>query len=220
MSPTRAALAALALTTATATILSACSTGSSPGATSGASGEQTAESWPEPNTNIEWIVPSAAGGGNDIMARILAPVLSEELGVNVQVVNREGGNQVIGLTELAQAKPDGTKLGATNLPSILGRYLDPPTVVGKTSTCSSPLTATSWGVSRPMPPHRRTRRGRSVRELHDTMARCPPVAPAFVSQCWWRPSSSSVACSSVPSSAPTPMAGSLTNPCPPTGPCR
>lgn len=116
----RVALAALALTASS--VLTACSSGSG---TSTPAGQKATEAWPEAGTNIEWIVPSAAGGGNDIMARILAPAISEELGANVQVVNREGGNQVIGLTELARAEPDGTTFGATNLPSILGRYLDP-----------------------------------------------------------------------------------------------
>lgn len=83
------------------------------------------EAFPPDGATIEWVVPSAAGGGNDILARIVAPALGEELGATVQVVNREGGNQVIGLTALATAEPDGTTLGNTNLPSILGRYLDP-----------------------------------------------------------------------------------------------
>ncbi len=93
---------------------------------SGAAAQSSADTpFPAEGTTIEWIVPSAAGGGNDILARIVAPALGEELGATVQVVNREGGNQVIGLTELAGADPDGTTLGNTNLPSILGRYLDP-----------------------------------------------------------------------------------------------
>jgi len=113
----RRTLGAFALVTATA--LTACSGGSSGGT------EADAAAFPEAGSTLEWVVPSAAGGGNDILARIVAPALAEELGVTVQVVNREGGNQVIGLTELANADPDGTTFGYTNLPSILGRYLDP-----------------------------------------------------------------------------------------------
>ena len=51
---------------------------------------------------IEWIVPSAAGAGNDILARIIAPAMQEELGANVKVVNKEGGSQVIGLSYAGQ----------------------------------------------------------------------------------------------------------------------
>ena len=41
------------------------------------------------------------------------------------MVNKEGGNQVIGLNYVANAKPDGQTIGYTNIPSIFGRYLDP-----------------------------------------------------------------------------------------------
>ncbi|MFD5226704.1 Bug family tripartite tricarboxylate transporter substrate binding protein [Microbacterium sp. NPDC058342] len=92
---------------------------------SGTTDEGSQEKWPAAGTTIEWIVPSAAGAGNDILARIMAPVMQEELGGTIKVVNVEGGSQVVGLTQLATATPDGTSLGPTNIPSILGRYLDP-----------------------------------------------------------------------------------------------
>jgi tripartite-type tricarboxylate transporter receptor subunit TctC len=74
---------------------------------------------------IKWIVPSAAGAANDTLARIMAPRMGEELGATVQVVNVEGGNQVIGISQMAESDPDGLTIGYTNIPSILGRYLDP-----------------------------------------------------------------------------------------------
>lgn len=113
-------LTLIAATALAAASLSACS---SPGGTSAE--DPAAQAWPEPGTTIEWIVPSAAGAGNDILARIIAPVMQEELGATIKVANVEGGSQVIGLTRLATSTPDGTTLGPTNLPSILGRYLDP-----------------------------------------------------------------------------------------------
>lgn len=84
-----------------------------------------AEDWPEPGTDIEWIVPSAPGAGNDILARIVTPAMQDALDANIQVVNLEGGSQVVGLSKLATAAPDGLTFGYTNIPSILGRYLDP-----------------------------------------------------------------------------------------------
>ncbi|MCU1405337.1 MAG: hypothetical protein JWQ43_1640 [Glaciihabitans sp.] len=101
-----------------ALILSGCSASASAGGGASAS-------FPEAGSTIEWIVPSAAGAGNDILARIVAPVMQEELGANVKVVNKEGGSQIVGLNYLANAKPDGLTIGATNVPSIIGRYLDP-----------------------------------------------------------------------------------------------
>ena len=101
--------------------LTACS--SSSGASSSSTGEAAA--FPVEGETIELIVPSAAGAGNDILARIIAPSLQDKLGGNVEVMNKEGGGQIIGLTYLAEADPDGMTLGFTNIPSVLGRYLDP-----------------------------------------------------------------------------------------------
>lgn len=65
--------------------------------------------WPE--KPITLIVPWGAGGGTDTTARIVGKALSEELGVPVNVVNRTGGQGVIGHSAIAQAKPDGYTLG-------------------------------------------------------------------------------------------------------------
>ena len=97
---------------------------------SGGSGQEAAGEFPRKGSTIEWIVPSAAGAGNDILARIMAPAMQESLGANVKVVNKEGGSQVIGLNYAANAKPDGHTLVYTNIPSILGRYLDPSKKAG------------------------------------------------------------------------------------------
>lgn len=96
----------------------------------GTSGTESAGEFPKKGSTIEWVVPSAAGAGNDILARIMAPAMQETLGANVKVVNKEGGSQVIGLNYAANAKPDGHTLVYTNIPSILGRYLDPTKKAG------------------------------------------------------------------------------------------
>jgi tripartite-type tricarboxylate transporter receptor subunit TctC len=129
--PTR--LLGLTALAATAALLAGC--------TSAASGTDAAADteFPAAGTTIDWIVPSAAGAGNDILARILAPVMSEKLGATINVVNREGGNQVIGLNELATSTPDGTTIGFTNIPSILGRYLDPSKQAGFDRESFSPI---------------------------------------------------------------------------------
>lgn len=96
----------------------------------GGSATESAGEFPKPGSTIEWVVPSAAGAGNDILARIVAPSMQETLGANVKVVNKEGGSQVIGLNYAANATPDGHTLVYTNVPSILGRYLDPSKQAG------------------------------------------------------------------------------------------
>ncbi len=64
-----------------------------------------------PEKPITLIVPWAAGGGTDAVARVLADGLKKELGVSVNVVNKQGGGSVIGHTEMLTTKPDGYTLG-------------------------------------------------------------------------------------------------------------
>jgi tripartite-type tricarboxylate transporter receptor subunit TctC len=65
--------------------------------------------WPE--RPITLIVPWAAGGGTDATARYIGTLLEKELGKPVNVVNRTGGNGVVGHTAIAQAAPDGYTIG-------------------------------------------------------------------------------------------------------------
>ncbi|MGB3289781.1 MAG: tripartite tricarboxylate transporter substrate binding protein [Burkholderiaceae bacterium] len=65
--------------------------------------------WPE--RPITLIVPWAAGGGTDATARIVGTLLEKELGNPVNVVNRAGGNGVVGHQAIASAKPDGYTFG-------------------------------------------------------------------------------------------------------------
>ena len=63
---------------------------------------------------IKIIVPFAPGGSNDVVMRLLAPSLSEELGQTVIVENRPGGGATIGMDLVAKSKPDGYTLGVAN----------------------------------------------------------------------------------------------------------
>lgn len=64
-----------------------------------------------PNGPIELIVPWAAGGGTDAVARLVGKQLAEAMDTQVNVVNRAGGSGVVGHSAMAQAKPDGRTLG-------------------------------------------------------------------------------------------------------------
>jgi tripartite-type tricarboxylate transporter receptor subunit TctC len=60
---------------------------------------------------ITLIVPYAAGGGNDAMARIVADRMSAVLGQQVVVENRGGAGGSIATRQIAKAEPDGYTLG-------------------------------------------------------------------------------------------------------------
>ena len=60
-----------------------------------------------PNRPIRIIVPFAAGGAVDSLARLLGNKLSEQLGQPVVVENRAGAGGNIALTHVARSKPDG-----------------------------------------------------------------------------------------------------------------
>jgi len=70
-----------------------------------------AQTWP--SRPIELVVGFAAGGGNDVIARTLAPFLEKYIGDNarVGVVNRPGSSGEIGFTTIANARPDGHTIG-------------------------------------------------------------------------------------------------------------
>lgn len=63
-----------------------------------------------PDRPITLIVPFGAGGGTDQVARTLASLMQEELGVPVNVINRDGGGGAIGHVAGATARPDGYTL--------------------------------------------------------------------------------------------------------------
>ena len=64
-----------------------------------------------PERPITLIVPWGAGGGTDAVARFFGSYLEKELGQPVNVVNRTGGNGVVGHSAIAQAAPDGYTFG-------------------------------------------------------------------------------------------------------------
>ena len=69
-----------------------------------------------PGKTVRLIVPFAAGGSTDVIARVLAPKLSEAWGQQVIVDNRPGGNTTIGTDIVAKSAPDGHTLLVTPAP--------------------------------------------------------------------------------------------------------
>nr|WP_309681061.1 tripartite tricarboxylate transporter substrate binding protein [Polaromonas sp.] len=68
-------------------------------------GQALAQAWPEKTITI--VVPTAAGGANDAMARIIGQGLGVRLGKPVIVENKAGANGAIASEYVARAAPDG-----------------------------------------------------------------------------------------------------------------
>lgn len=66
-----------------------------------------------PSKPITVVVPQAAGGANDTIARVVAQKLAEQLGVAVVVDNRPGAGGNVGTAYTAKTKPDGYTLLVT-----------------------------------------------------------------------------------------------------------
>ena len=83
------------------------------------SGAAGAQATAYPDHPVRVIVPFSAGGGTDIIARVVGQKLTERWGQPVIVENRTGANGNIGARLVAQAKPDGyTILGGSSALTI------------------------------------------------------------------------------------------------------
>jgi tripartite-type tricarboxylate transporter receptor subunit TctC len=64
-----------------------------------------------PSRPVRWIVSFAAGGANDIVARLVGQFLSEKLGQQIIVEDRGGAGGNIGMAAVLSAPPDGYTIG-------------------------------------------------------------------------------------------------------------
>jgi tripartite-type tricarboxylate transporter receptor subunit TctC len=80
-------------------------------------GAAVAAEWPTGPVRV--IVPFAAGGANDLLARTYSEVLSEALGQQFFVENRTGGAGLIGTHAVARAAPDGQVLLGSGMAALV-----------------------------------------------------------------------------------------------------
>jgi tripartite-type tricarboxylate transporter receptor subunit TctC len=101
---------------------------------------------PYPCKLVTLVSPYPPGGTTDILARIIAPKMAEELGTNVIVDNKSGASGNIGTQFVSRAQPDGcTALLGNNTGIVINRNLyslrlDPvKSLVGVGQVASVPL---------------------------------------------------------------------------------
>ena len=63
-----------------------------------------------PARSVTLVVPSAAGGGTDTIARLIGDQLAKQLSQGFVVENRTGAGMLVGTTAVAKAVPDGYTL--------------------------------------------------------------------------------------------------------------
>jgi tripartite-type tricarboxylate transporter receptor subunit TctC len=77
-----------------------------------------------PSQPVRWIVPYAAGGGTDNLARQLADAMQPSLGQPLVIENRPGASTNIAVATLMQARPDGyTIMQAENAALLFNEHM-------------------------------------------------------------------------------------------------
>ncbi len=93
-----------------------------------AAAQARAQAWPSRPVRV--VVSFAAGGANDIMARLLAQKLSERIpGGNFIVENRPGGSTLVAAEHVARSAPDGTTFFYTSPSTLISGLVNRSPVV-------------------------------------------------------------------------------------------
>src|SRR5438477_8422764 len=72
------------------------------------------QTWAQyPTRPVRLVVPASPGGASDLVARILSPALSAELGQPFIVENRVTSGGIVGTQQVAESAPDGHTLLVT-----------------------------------------------------------------------------------------------------------
>ncbi len=104
---------------------------------------QSSTGWPSRPVRI--IVPAAVGGPTDIVARLLAHEIGQDLNQSFWVENRPGAGHLLGTAAMASADPDGYTLGIVTTPHVVN-----PSLRKKMPYETGDLQPVSWLTSSPL----------------------------------------------------------------------
>lgn len=71
-----------------------------------------------PDKSVRWIVPFPAGGGTDVVTRLLAHPIGDVLGQSFVIDNKPGAGTMIGAEAVARAAPDGYTVGTLDVSTL------------------------------------------------------------------------------------------------------
>ncbi|RYF40263.1 MAG: tripartite tricarboxylate transporter substrate binding protein [Comamonadaceae bacterium] len=71
-----------------------------------------------PQQAVKWIVPFPAGGGTDVVARLLAQSMADAVGQPIVIDNKPGAGTMIGGDAIAKARPDGYTVGTVDVSTV------------------------------------------------------------------------------------------------------
>lgn len=89
-----------------------------------------------PDRTITMIIPFGAGGATDVIGRYIALHLGKKLGQTIIVKNIAGSGGVIGMTELAESRPDGYTIGFSPVAPLIMQPNFRKTMYNLSSFCS------------------------------------------------------------------------------------
>lgn len=98
----------------TLVLLLAAACGFERGGTLDGSGTTAGGCFPNDGQTVRWIVPTSAGGGQDVLSRLLEPFLERATGAELVIENRVGAGGTRGARMIRDAVPDGRTLGIIN----------------------------------------------------------------------------------------------------------
>lgn len=72
-----------------------------------------------PTKPVRLVVPFAPGGNTDIIARVIAPKMTQDLGQQILIDNRGGAGSTLGTALVAKAPPDGYTIGMVSSAHVI-----------------------------------------------------------------------------------------------------